>query len=86
MLFRSGALSVLHRFDELVEGVSPNGLVQGTDGSFYGTTRDYGGGYTYAGTVFRMTAAGAVTVLHGFTSATDTDGASPRAPLIQAAD
>ena len=57
------------------------GLVQGTDGNFYGTT--YGGGYYGYGTVFNITAAGALTVLHSFDS---TDGANPQASLIQGTD
>lgn len=34
----SGAVAILHRFAGSVEGVTPNSLVEGTDGHFYGTT------------------------------------------------
>ena len=57
-------------------------LIQATDGNFYGTTS--GDGVSDYGTVFRMTPAGTVTVLHQFTSGFD--GANPRASLVQAAD
>ncbi|MES2657127.1 MAG: choice-of-anchor tandem repeat GloVer-containing protein [Verrucomicrobiota bacterium] len=56
-------------------------LVQGTDGAFYGTT--YGGGSSGYGTVFKMTAAGALTTLVNFNS---TNGSSPEAGLVQGTD
>ena len=64
--------------------MSPRGtLIQATDGNFYGTTFSGGaGGY---GTVFKMTPAGIVSVLHVFTGGA-TDGARPDAKLIQATD
>jgi uncharacterized repeat protein (TIGR03803 family) len=57
-------------------------LVQGTDGNFYGTTY-LGGGPTNSGIVFKVTAAGALTVLHEFNG---TDGSTPTAGLVQATD
>jgi uncharacterized repeat protein (TIGR03803 family) len=57
------------------------GLVQGTDGNFYGTTS--GGGAGFAGTVFKLSPGGTLARLHSFDT---TDGASPYAGLIQAAD
>ena len=66
------------------EGTMPRApVIQGTDGDFYGTT-SYGGA-NGAGTIFKATAAGIVTVLHSF-QGFPSDGASPRAALIQAAD
>jgi uncharacterized repeat protein (TIGR03803 family) len=71
-------------------GVEPNALIQATDGSFYGTTQganvSYPGGSPYnlvpiMGTVFKMTAGGAMTRLYTFTG---TDGS--QAGLIQATD
>ena len=51
-------------------------LVQGPDGTFYGTT--VGGGGGDSGTVFKMTTNGALTTLVNFTRA---NGASPHAGL-----
>jgi uncharacterized repeat protein (TIGR03803 family) len=80
-----GLLTTLHSFDK-TDGFYPYaGLVQGTDGNFYGTTV-YGGssskcGQDGCGTVFKITAKGALTTLHGFD---DTDGSYPYAGLMQA--
>ena len=57
-------------------------LVQGADGNFYGTTSE-GGADFGAGSIFRITPPGVLTTLHSFQG---TDGSSPGAPLIQAAD
>ncbi len=66
------------------DGANPNdGLVQGTDGTFYGTT--YYGGTNNAGTVFSVTTGGKESTLHSFCAQTGcADGAFPRAALIQA--
>jgi len=64
------------------DGKSPQaGLIQASDGNFYGTTA-LGGAFGY-GTVFRFTPAGALTTLHSFASS---DGATPVARLVQASD
>jgi uncharacterized repeat protein (TIGR03803 family) len=57
------------------------GLVQGTNGNFYGTTPV--GGTNGYGTVFEITPAGRLRTLHSFDS---TDGAYPEATLIQGTD
>jgi uncharacterized repeat protein (TIGR03803 family) len=57
------------------------GLVQASDGSFYGTT-EAGGTFNY-GTVFRITPTGELGVLHSFRG---TDGANPFSAPIQASD
>ncbi len=68
-------------------GAAPQAaLVQGTDGTFYGTTA--GGGTNGVagggdGTLFNMTAAGALTTLLQFSG---TNGANPFAPLVQGLD
>ena len=64
-----GALTTLHSFDA-TDGAYPiAGLVEGTDGDFYGTTA-YGGANCGAnggcGTVFKSTPGGALTTLHNF--------------------
>jgi uncharacterized repeat protein (TIGR03803 family) len=81
-----GMLTVLHSFcalgDSCADGDTPwAGLVQATDGNFYGTTQ--GGGPYYCGTVFKMTPAGALTTLHSFDCS---DGSNPVAGLVQATD
>jgi len=55
-----GTLATLHSFD-FTDGANPvAGLIQATDGSFYGTTGDGGG--SDSGTVFRLDVAPAVTL------------------------
>src|ERR1035438_3672421 len=62
-----GTLTTLHNFD-VTDGSQPYaGLVQATDGNFYGTTI-YGGANDY-GTVFKITAGGRLTTLHSFDGA-----------------
>ena len=46
-----GVLTTLHSFDGS-DGQEPSGLVQATDGPFYGTT--FVGGRYFFGTVFRL--------------------------------
>ncbi|HEY6271125.1 MAG TPA: choice-of-anchor tandem repeat GloVer-containing protein, partial [Terriglobales bacterium] len=68
-----GALTTLYSFcaqPVCADGTGPGGLVQGSDGNFYGTT-EYGGSSscTYTcGTVFKITPAGKLTTLFSFTS------------------
>ena len=77
----TGSLTVLHGFAGGTDGAYPfAGLVQGTDGNFYGTTAS--GGISSVGTVFLLTPTGAGTVLYSFTGGAD--GAYPVASLIQA--
>jgi uncharacterized repeat protein (TIGR03803 family) len=81
----SGAVTVLHHFaGGTADGANPQAsLIQWTDRNFYGTTDT--GGVANLGTVFRMTAAGDVTVLHAFAGGAG-DGAHPQAALIAADD
>ncbi len=85
-LFRitpAGTLTTLHKFNG-ADGWGPyGGLVQGTDGSFYGTT-GYGGAYNPAGTVFKITATGELTVLHSFGG--EMEGVTPFSGLVQGTD
>lgn len=58
------------------------GLVQGTDGNFYGATAF--GGIDKAGNIFRMTPSGEITSLYRFcTQSGCPDGDSPRGSLVQ---
>jgi uncharacterized repeat protein (TIGR03803 family) len=76
-------LTVFHVFKGGGDGANSSAaLIQATDGNFYGTT--YAGGTPNAGTVFRMTPAGVVTIMHTFTGMAD--GGSPFAALMQAGD
>lgn len=81
----AGSLTTLHSFSGPTgDGALPfAGLVQGSDGNFYGTTAS--GGVLFQGTVFRMTPSGAVTVLHSFNFFSG-EGAVPYAGLVQGSD
>ncbi len=84
--------SILHSFSgnggtsHSMDGATPYyaGLIRGSDGSFYGTTR-YGGAYD-EGVVFRINAAGAESVIYSFGTGGETDGAFPYGGLIQDSD
>lgn len=92
-----GQLTTLYNFcsqTNCSDGEFPvAGLVQGTDGNFYGTT-ELGGTNNDAscdgfgcGTIFQITPAGKRTTLYNFCSQTGcTDGSQPQAALIQASD
>jgi uncharacterized repeat protein (TIGR03803 family) len=77
----NGSVTLMHAFTG-DDGASPWGLIQGTDGNFYGTT--YRGGDFDHGSVFRMTPGGVTTTLYSF--AGDSEGAEPGDALIQAKD
>jgi uncharacterized repeat protein (TIGR03803 family) len=83
-------LTTIYNFCPLTncpDGAQPfAGLIQGADGSFYGTTNE-GGANGNAGTVFKITPGGALTTIHSFcASAGCTDGSFPRAVLVQGSD
>ena len=81
----TGNLTTLHSFSgSPSEGANPiAALVQGSDGNFYGTTAS--GGEHFKGTVFRITPAGGITVLHSF-SGSPSEGGVPFAGLVQGSD
>jgi uncharacterized repeat protein (TIGR03803 family) len=79
----AGKVTTVHSFD-FTDGALPIGrLIQGTNGSFFGTTSI--GGANCApygcGTVFEITTSGTLTTLHSFDQ---TDGNGPEAGLVQA--
>ncbi len=91
MVFRitpAGAETVLYFFTGAADGGDPNGVVEGTDGNFYGTAA-YGGiansncGASGCGVVFRLTSAGAESVVYSFSGGTN--GLQP-VSLIQGTD
>jgi uncharacterized repeat protein (TIGR03803 family) len=85
----SGSLTTLYNFcsqSNCVDGETPYaGLVQAIDGDLYGTT-GYGGA-DGSGTVFRITASGALTSLYSFCGQDGCpDGHTPASPLVQASN
>jgi uncharacterized repeat protein (TIGR03803 family) len=78
----TSTLTTLHSFGgQPLEGsLLYAGLIQGSDGNFYGTTLN--GGAADKGTVFKMDSSGAVTTLHSFAG----QGANPYAGLTQGSD
>ena len=81
----SGTFTLLHTFNGS-DGYDPSaGLVQASDGNFYGTTR--GGGANSSGTVFSITPGGSLTTLYSFCSKSGcADGSSPVGGVVQASD
>jgi uncharacterized repeat protein (TIGR03803 family) len=85
----AGAFTLLHTFcseSNCADGGNPNaGLVQGSNGNFYGTTR-YGGANSN-GTIFEIMAAGTLTTLYNFCSKTNcTDGGYALGTLVVGAN
>jgi uncharacterized repeat protein (TIGR03803 family) len=87
--------NALLRFDTADGAVPTAGLIQATDGNFYGTTELGGSGAEYCGgsieggcgTVLKLGAEGKLTTLHSFCLQTGCpDGLRPVAGLVQAAN
>ena len=78
-------LTTLASFDN-TDGANPfAGLVQASDGNFYGTT--YSGGASNDGVVFKITPSGVLTTLHSFCQLSGcTDGTLPIGGLVQGTD
>ena len=77
-----GTFKTLYNF-EGTNGCQPLApLVLGNDGNFYGTALQ-GGNNPALGAIFKITPAGAITLLHSFDG---THGFSPYAPLMQASN
>jgi uncharacterized repeat protein (TIGR03803 family) len=82
-----GKLTTLYTFCTVSceGGAAPNGIIQGSNGNFYGTTR--GGGHFGWGTIFEISSTGEFTLLYTFCSLKGcADGREPEFPLIQASD
>ncbi|HEX8814472.1 MAG TPA: choice-of-anchor tandem repeat GloVer-containing protein [Terriglobales bacterium] len=74
--------TTLHRFAGESGGGNPYaGVIQGSDGTLYGTTY-FGGAFPYYGEVYRLDGAGKATRLHSFTH-NGTDGLYPYTPLVR---
>ena len=84
----SGVVTVIYKFDNGC-GIGNNGcnpaagLVQGTDGNFYGVAE--GGGANNQGVVFKVTPSGVYSILHSFNETVD-NGGYPRLPLTLGTD
>jgi uncharacterized repeat protein (TIGR03803 family) len=77
-----GSLTTLHSFSGGDDSGGPyGGVVEASDGDFYGTT--LWGGSSFCGTVFTMTLGGNLTTIHNFAC---TDGVEPVNSLVQATD
>ena len=78
-----GSFTGISFFGPTTTGLTPNGgVIQGTDGYFYGTT--YGGGDNGLGLIYKIQTAGQLVKLASF--ATGDPGSSPAATLTQGID
>ena len=84
----AGKFTVVYSFcqqSNCADGQFGNGVIQGLDGNFYGTTI-FGGAYG-SGTVFKLTPAGVLTTLYSFCAQSGcVDGSLPESQLLQATD
>jgi len=79
-LSTSGSVTTLHAFTDGTDGGNPYaGLLQGSDGNFYGTTET--GGTGGAGTIYQLASSGSFATLYSFTGGSD--GGNPRAALTE---
>jgi uncharacterized repeat protein (TIGR03803 family) len=92
----AGVETLLHSFSGnngitgSTDGAIPfGGVIQGSDGNFYGMT-SAGGAYYRSGTLFKVTPTGVATVLHAFSGngaiPGSTDAVNPLGSLVQASD
>ena len=84
----AGKLTTLHVFTGFPsDGSLPTGvLVQGADGSFYGTTFLGGANNTNKGPVFKISPTGVYKILHSFNDVTGNDGYQPWTGLALGSD
>jgi uncharacterized repeat protein (TIGR03803 family) len=78
----TGKYTLLYSFGSVAgDGTLPlAGLTQGPDGNFYGTTS--AGGSKNAGTIFKITPAGKVTILNNFCAVSCSNGFGPTTPMV----
>jgi uncharacterized repeat protein (TIGR03803 family) len=79
-----GVLTTLHSFNGTDGGPTFDWLIQARDGNLYGASTYYGPN-SNAGTIFKMTLGGKLTVLHSFCSETNcADGSGPMLDCFKA--
>ncbi len=83
----SGNYTSLYSFASYQDdaGLPYGGLVQGTNGNFYGTTGSGGSNACHCGTVFQITPEGVETILYSFAGPPN-DGNNPQAGLVLGSD
>jgi uncharacterized repeat protein (TIGR03803 family) len=77
----TGTLTTLYSFcaqSGCPDGSDPDGLMQASDGNFYGTA--FGSGAYGYGAIFEITPSGAFTLLYSFNNS---DGANPQGGLVE---
>lgn len=77
------AFTTLYSFSGGLDGSTPNGLMQHTNGNFYGTTQ--AGGTNAQGTIFQINGAETMATLYSFSSVSN-GGYTPMAGLAQGSD
>jgi uncharacterized repeat protein (TIGR03803 family) len=81
-LGRDGSVLFSTQMNRAAHGAEPKApLTEGTDGNVYGVASQ--GGANELGTMFRVSPAGVITLLHSFAGS---DGSKPESALIQASD
>src|SRR5437879_6074660 len=75
-------VTILHHFTATLGNSVDAGVIEGSDGNFYGTTAQ--GGAFIAGTVFAVSPQGAFTNLYTFTGGGD--GGGPFAAVVEGSD
>lgn len=86
----AGVFTLLYTFTGGTDGGFPaGGVIEGSDGNYYGTTVNGGAvnaaGFTGYGTIFKITPQGVLTTIHTFTGG-DADESSPYAGLVEGSD
>ena len=75
--------ATLHVFEGFEGAIPISGVIQGTDGNFYGTT--VAGGSAQEGVLFKISSSGTLTPLHSF-GVHPSDGSNPEGGLVQGTD